>query len=87
MLQDRFADRAQAMTSIALWSPQRLADLVRRLVCAGFMAVLVFTLAADIREECGGAFNLGFSTGFDRRHCDFVIRGSETIRMRLPFPF
>src|SRR5450755_17128 len=74
------------MTTIALPCPERPADLIRRMVCAGLMlAALVFALSADVRQfegskECRGSFAVGFSSGFDGHRCDLVIRriGSDS---------
>ena len=38
-------------------------------------------------RECGGAFSPGFSAGFDRYHCEIVIRTvKDGHQIKLPLP-
>jgi hypothetical protein len=80
------------MTTIDLPSSARPAA-VRQLMRAGLMAALALTsvLAAmqfDVSKECaGGAFSSAFSSGFDVRHCDMVVKrigGDEIVKIPLP---
>jgi len=58
----------------------RPADFLRRLVVAGLPVAIVVAgvIAAletlTISRQCGGAFSRAFNTGFDRYHCELVIR-------------
>jgi hypothetical protein len=70
----RFAARAASL---------RPADFLRRLVLVGLLLAIVVAgvIAAletfKISRECGGAFSQGFSAGFDRSHCQLVMRASR----------
>lgn len=50
------------------------------------------TLASDVpqleaKKECkDGAFSSGFSSGFDVRHCDLVVKKAGDEVMRFPLP-
>jgi hypothetical protein len=69
----------------------RAADLFRKLVMAGLMFALVSVAYMaltqfGVERKCrGGAFSLIFSSGFDVRRCDLVIRrfGHEIGRIPL----
>jgi hypothetical protein len=70
----------------------RPADITRRLVLARSMSALAVAFA-DVRQfeaskECqGGAFSSGFSSGFDVRRCDLVVRkigNNAELRIQLP---
>jgi hypothetical protein len=79
------------MSVAAVWGVSRPVELVRRLVRAGLMVALVYAVSGDVAQfgaskECGGAFSSAFSSGFDVRHCDLVIKrfGDEVGRLPLP---
>lgn len=61
----------------------RPVDLIFRLVRLGILAALVVAAIVALMEtmtasrECGGAFSRAFSSGFDRYHCDLVIRSPK----------
>jgi hypothetical protein len=85
-METRFACLVRAATL-------RPADFLRRLVVAGLPVAIVIagTVAAldtlRISRDCGGAFSRGFSAGFDRYHCELVIRstkGGDHIKYRYP---
>jgi hypothetical protein len=60
------------------------------MIVFGSLPALVFTIVRtaqpfEIKKECKGAFNSAFSSGFDIRRCDLVIRHVPTGReMRFP---
>jgi hypothetical protein len=66
--------------------------IVRWLVRAGVASAVAFALYVVLAQfsgakEChGGAFSAGFSSGYDVRRCDFVVRrfGSEIGWVPLP---
>ena len=51
-----------------------LVGLLLAIVVAGVIAALE---TFKISRECGGAFSQGFSAGFDRYHCQLVIRTTQ----------
>jgi hypothetical protein len=64
----------------------------RRLILVGLVPAFALALAAvvlqfDASRECRGSFNAGFSSGFDLRRCDLVVRkiGSD-LKFRVPIP-
>ena len=85
-METRFASLARAVTI-------RPADFLRRLVVRGLLVAIVVAgviAALDtlrISRECGGAFSRGFSAGFDRYHCELVIRATKGgYQIKIPLP-
>jgi hypothetical protein len=80
-------------TALVRTAALRPADFLRRLVVAGLLVaiVVVGVIAAldtmRISRQCGGAFSRAFNAGFDRYHCELVIRtikGGYQIKIPLP---
>jgi hypothetical protein len=65
-------------------------DNVRRAVLIGLIAALIFALSATtiqfkLTRECKGVFSSAFSSGFDRRRCQIVLRHTITdFRIAIP---
>jgi hypothetical protein len=70
----------------------RPADRWRRFVRAVWIPALVFALSWDVAQfealrDCrGGAFGGGFSSGFDVRHCEIVLRRLGEKLLKVPLP-
>jgi hypothetical protein len=82
----RFVSQARAAKTL------RPADFLRRLVVAGLLvaivAVGVIALLDNLRisRDCARAFSRGFSDGFDRYHCELVIRLTSGYQIKIPLP-
>jgi hypothetical protein len=80
------------MSAIALRRPIAPLTVLTWLFRLGLLPALVFALSGDVQQfeasrDCRGAFGRGFSSGFDRYHCDLVLRkiGSD-VKIRVPLP-
>jgi hypothetical protein len=71
---------------------ERPADLARRLVRAGMVAAFIAALPVSLtyftaEKECrSGAFGAGFSSRFDVKCCDLVIKGGGDVMLRVRLP-
>jgi hypothetical protein len=82
------------VTSIDLPGLRQPVGVTRRLILLGlipsFAAAVVVAAhwLYEAKKECaGGAFSSAFSSGFDVRHCDLVVKrvsGDEIVRIPLP---
>jgi hypothetical protein len=84
---------AKRITVAASASKLRPVDWLHRLVIAGLALALIVTAvvaALDtfrVSRQCGGAFSRAFSAGFDRYHCDVVIRSLKSDwQIKFPLP-